>query len=132
MNPIPKAEYIKHRLDRAKETLEEARMLFDGNHLSGTVNRIYYAMFYAVSALALSHDFSTSSHAQLRGYFNREFVKTGIVSVELGKLYNLAYDNRTKSDYADFTTFEQEKILNMLNSADNFIAVISNLVKGGK
>ncbi|MBD3308314.1 hypothetical protein GF339_17905 [candidate division KSB3 bacterium] len=50
------------------------------------MNRIYYAMFYAVSALALLQGFSTSSHAQLRGYFNREFVKTGIISIELGRL----------------------------------------------
>ncbi len=132
MNPIPKADYIKHRLNRATETLAEARMLFDGNHLSGAVNRIYYAVFYGVSALALSHDFTTSSHSQLRGYFNREFVKTGIVSVELGKLYNLAYDNRTKGDYTDFTTFEQEKTREMLDEANDFIEVISDLVKGGR
>jgi hypothetical protein len=43
------------------------------------MNRLYYAMFYAVSALALAHDFSTSSHAQMRGYFKREFVRTGRV-----------------------------------------------------
>jgi uncharacterized protein (UPF0332 family) len=128
MNPIPKTEYVKHRLERAKETLAEAHMLFDGNHLSGAVNRIYYSMFYAVSALALSRDFTTSSHAQLRGYFNREFVKTGIISVDLGKTYNLAFENRTKGDYTDFTSFEQEEIFIMLENADNFIDAITNLI----
>ena len=128
MNPIPKAEYIKHRLNRAQETLAEARMLFEGNHLAGAVNRIYYALFYAVSALALAYDFTTSSHTQLRGYFNREFVKTGVVPVEIGKLYNLAYDHRTTSDYADFPTFESEKIASMLENAHNFIAMLTDLV----
>ena len=128
MNPIPKAEYIKHRLNRAKETLEEAQILFENHHLAGAVNRMYYAMFYAVSALALFHDFTTSSHSQLRGYFNRDFVKTGIIPVELGKLYNLAFENRTKGDYTDFTTFEQEKVLSMLNDAENFVEVITKLV----
>lgn len=128
MNSIPKPEYIKHRLSRAQETLEEARMLFQGKHLSGAMNRIYYAMFYAVSALALSRDFTTSSHAQLRGYFNREFVKTGIIAVDLGKTYNLAFENRTKGDYTDFTTFEQDAIVKMLGNAEKFIDVITNLV----
>lgn len=84
MTPEEKNTYLQYRLMRARETLAEARTLFQAKFLSGTINRIYYAMFYAVSALALSKGFSTSSHIQLRGYFNREFVKTGIVSVELG------------------------------------------------
>jgi uncharacterized protein len=128
MNPLPKTEYIKHRLNRSQETLAEARMLFEGNHLSGAINRLYYALFYAVSALALAHDFTTSSHTQLRGYFNREFVKTGIVPVEMGKLYNLAYDNRTTSDYADFPTFDRDKIVSMLENANSFIKIMTDLV----
>jgi len=129
MNPLPKTQYIQHRLHRAQETFEEAQMLFEGEHLSGAVNRIYYAMFYAVSALALSHDFKTSSHTQLRGYFNREFVKTGIVPLELGKAYNLAFENRTKGDYTDLTTFEREKVSQMLQDAETFINTLTTLCK---
>ncbi|GAK53270.1 hypothetical protein U14_04535 [Candidatus Moduliflexus flocculans] len=128
MNPISKDEYIHHRLNRAQETLAEAQMLFEGNHLGGAVNRIYYAVFYAVSALALAHDFTTSSHTQLRSYFNREFVKTGLVSIDMGKLYNLAYDKRTTSDYADFPTFEAENIAIMLKSAHQFIAKLRDMI----
>jgi uncharacterized protein (UPF0332 family) len=129
MKSEEKAVYIKYRLDRANETLVEARTLYDANLLSGTINRIYYAMFYAVSALALSHGFSTSSHAQLRGYFNREFVKTGIVSVDLGKLYGDAFKYRTKDDYQDLTTFEQEKVFKMLENASKFVETISKIVR---
>ncbi len=82
MKPEEKATYITYRIERAKETLIEAHTLFEENLLSGTVNRLYYAMFYAVSALALLKGFSTSSHGQLRGYFNRKFVKTGIVPAD--------------------------------------------------
>lgn len=128
MSPISKGEYITHRLQRAQETFAEAQMLFEGNHWGGAVNRIYYALFYAVSALALAHDFTTSSHTQLRGYFNREFVKTGIVALEMGTLYHLAYDNRTTGDYADFPTFEAEKIAGMLKNTHNFLAILTGLI----
>jgi uncharacterized protein (UPF0332 family) len=43
-----------HRLQQAKESVEEARYLLDGGKsLRSVANRIYYGMFYAV--LALSH-----------------------------------------------------------------------------
>ena len=129
MKPEEKATYIKYRLDRAQETLQEAQTLFDTHFLFGAINRIYYAMFYAVSALALSKGFSTSSHTQLRGYFNREFVKTGIVSGDLGKLYGDAFQYRNKGDYKDLVSFKPEEVLDMLQRAKNFITIITELVK---
>ena len=90
MNDQERATYVAYRMESARETLADAETLFDAGRFRGAVNRIYYAMFYAVGALALNRGFSTSSHGQLRGYFNREFVKTGLVSVELGKAYGVA------------------------------------------
>ena len=127
MNPEEKQAYIQYRMARAYETLEEARILFDKNHFHGSVNRIYYAMFYAVSALALHNGFSTSSHSQLRGYFNREFVKTGKVPVSLGRSFGFAYDNRTKGDYQDLVQFDGGQIEELLQDAKTFIDFISNL-----
>ena len=41
-------ELIKYRLQRADETLEEARLLFKEGRYAGAINRLYYACFYAV------------------------------------------------------------------------------------
>lgn len=112
MNQEEKQDYVRYRMKRASETLDEAKTLLSGGLLHGTVNRVYYSMFYAVSALALQNGFSTSSHSQLRGYFNRDFVKTGKISVPLGKAFGFAYDNRTKGDYQDLVEFDQIKSMN--------------------
>jgi hypothetical protein len=45
---------VAHRLERARETLDEARLLLSAGHGNATVNRLYYACFYAVSALLLA------------------------------------------------------------------------------
>ena len=124
-----KITYLRYRLRRAHETLIEAKTLHEQDLLAGAVNRIYYAMFYSVSALALSHGFSTSSHAQLRGYFNREFIKDGIISIELGKLYGNAFDARTKGDYDDLVVFEPEQVGSMLEQAEIFVETLINLVE---
>jgi uncharacterized protein len=128
MNLQDKATVIQYRLERADATLEEARILLAQGALFGAVNRIYYAMFYSVSALALAHDFATSSHSQLRGYFNREFVKTGRIPAELGKAFGKAYDSRTLGDYADLAVFQNEQIDKMLKEAVEFVDTLKNLI----
>lgn len=129
MTPEEQRDYVKYRMERAYDTAEEAKTLFEEDHLHGAVNRVYYAMFYAVSALALAHGFSTSSHAQLRGYFNREFVKTGKVPVPLGRSFGFAYDNRTKGDYQDLAEFETEQVEELVKDAESFIKYLSKLLQ---
>ncbi len=128
MNSEERETYLAHRLSSSRETLVEARILFEAKRLRGAVNRIYYGMFYAVSALALSRDFSTSSHSQLRGYLNREFVKTGALSADLGRAYGTAFDSRTKGDYDDLVEFEAEEVEKLLQEAETFIRTVADLI----
>ena len=70
-----------HRMARARETLAEARGLPDTGHPYDGVYRVYYyAGVNAVSALALTRGFSTSTPSQLQGYSNRWSVKTGRIA----------------------------------------------------
>jgi uncharacterized protein (UPF0332 family) len=57
-------DLIKYRIDRAREALEEARVLAGSGHWNTCVNRLYYACFYAVSALLSKHDLSSSKHEE--------------------------------------------------------------------
>ena len=72
-------ELINYRKKRAKETLEDAKTMFGKTTLFSTVNRIYYSIFYEVTALLLTKGFSSSKHSGVRSIFNREFVKTGLI-----------------------------------------------------
>ena len=56
-------DLIKYRLKKSKETLNDAKIMFEIASLTSTVNRIYYAMFYAVNGLLLSKNFSSSKHS---------------------------------------------------------------------
>ena len=71
------AEYkqtlISYRLERARESLDAAQLLFSNGMLTSSMNRIYYAMFYAVQALLVLHDASFSKHGKVKRYFNGRF-----------------------------------------------------------
>ena len=50
-----KRTLISYRMTQAKESLDEARYLLDGDKsLRSIANRIYYSMFYAVLALLVN------------------------------------------------------------------------------
>ena len=80
-----KSELIQYRIQQAKETLAEIEILLQNRLHRIAVNRIYYGMFYMLLALALKHDFKTSKHQQLIGWFNRDFIKQGKLMCHLVK-----------------------------------------------
>ena len=80
-------DLIRYRREKSRETLEDAHLLFQAGRLFSTLNRIYYALFYEVMALLLTKDLSSAKHTGIRALFNEHFIRTGKVSVELGKFF---------------------------------------------
>ena len=62
-------DVVSYRMTRAEETLEDARILARAERWNACVNRLYYACFYAVSALLVRDGLSSSKHAGIRGLF---------------------------------------------------------------
>lgn len=121
-------EIINYRRRRAKDTLEDAKTMFNKVSLFTTVNRIYYAIFYEVLVLLLTKDLASSKHSGVRALFNREFVKSKIVKEEYANFYNKMFDFRQKGDYGDFVEFEKEKVKQWLDEGENFINEIKKII----
>lgn len=121
------AEIARYRVERAWEALREARLLADGELWSACVNRLYYACFYAVSALLMGRNLSSTKHTGLRSLFNLHFVKTGEVSRELGAIYNDLFENRKKADYMDFVRFQEDEVRPWIAEAELFVEKIAAL-----
>ena len=86
-------------------------------------------MFYAVAALALKHKFETSKHTQLIGWFNKEFVKTGVYDAKYGKILRNSYQKRTKGDYDVFVKFEKDEVIGMRKDLVEFLNVIKTHIE---
>lgn len=123
---------IAYRMERAKEAIIEAKTLFDAGLLNAYVNRLYYACFYAISALLLTKNLSSSKHSYLRSLMHREFVKPGLIPKELGKHFDLLFNNRMKGDYGDFVKFQVEAVKGWLDSTQKFVNHAENIIRGLK
>jgi uncharacterized protein (UPF0332 family) len=64
-----KDDVVRYRLQRAKDTLEDAKILADNQRWNSAINRLYYASFYAVTALLLDADLKQSTHSDLKVNF---------------------------------------------------------------
>ncbi len=121
-------DLIRYKLSRAEETLAEARVMLQTSHPYGAANRIYYACFYAVTALLLTRNLSSSKHSGVIALFNRHFVKPGLISVDMGKFYSRMFDNRLESDYADWVEVKKQDVQEELVYAEEFIKTIITLI----
>jgi uncharacterized protein (UPF0332 family) len=123
-----KHDYISYRLSKAKESLQDAKLLAKNNSWNACINRLYYCCYYAVSALLLKQDVSTYTHSGLKTQFNLLFIKTGAIDKEFGKLYSDLMDWRQKGDYGDMFDFDKETVEPLLQPIDKFIDKISALI----
>lgn len=121
MKPEQLQTLIKYRIEQAHETIKEAEILFGENALRGTVNRAYYAMFYALLALLASERMGTSKHSGAIGLFDREFVKSGKFPKELSKSLHLAFDRRQVGDYGEMRIVEHGIAQESIDSAKRFV-----------
>ena len=50
LKPHEREILINYRLEQAKETIDDAKLLIDNSKFRSAINRIYYGMFYSSSA----------------------------------------------------------------------------------
>lgn len=122
-------DLVLYRMSRADETLEDARILAKAGRWNACVNRLYYACFYAVSALLVRDGLSSSKHAGVRGLFNRQYVKPGKIPKELARTYNDLFERRQEGDYIDFVSFQESQVLPWISKAEELIGYIAGLIE---
>jgi len=121
-------DYSNYRIQKAKETIVEVEIHIQNEFWNTAINRMYYACFYAVSALLVKHGIETSSHKGIRQLFGKMFVKTGEFDKNLAKHYTDLFEKRHKGDYNDFFDFDKETVIRLLPISKEFISEIEYLI----
>src|SRR5215217_1633532 len=96
------AQAVHLRMEQAQETLKEAKALQDHDLWRGVINRSYYAMFYAVLALAVLKDVAISKHTHAVAFFDKEFVHKGVFQRSFPAPYTMASTNAKPVTMAKF------------------------------
>jgi len=118
----------KELFTKAQTAAASARILLNAGDVDGACNRAYYAMFDAARAALLAYGIdestvNTKTHSGLISKFSLELVKSGQVSVELGKSLNKVEDLRLMADYKGDSILEEDANW-AVNQADIFVETL--------
>lgn len=106
---------VAYRKEKAYATVKEAEDMIASGHWNLAMQRMYYACFYAASALLLKDGCSAHTHNGVVGQLGIRYVKTGILPKEDGRLYSRLLQHRITGDYNDFFDFSEEDVLPLLS-----------------
>jgi uncharacterized protein (UPF0332 family) len=129
MTPEERKEYVKYRIETAYKTVEAAKVLAEKGFWNSAVNRLYYAIFYAVNALLVVNDISTKSHSATKSKFSLHFIKTGKFDKKYGKLLSELYDWRQKGDYENIFDYDSESVKPLFKPVTEMIKLIDDEIK---
>ncbi|HBE80568.1 MAG TPA: hypothetical protein DDW65_22705 [Firmicutes bacterium] len=113
---------------KAEQSLNSAQLEIQSGSLDFAINRIYYAIFYAVSAALLERQVVFKKHSGVRAAFHQEFIKTGLMDIEWGKFYDQLFEDRQEGDYMAFFSFEKDYAIIQAEKCREFLIKIKPLI----
>jgi len=121
-------DIVRYWIEKSKDSLDAAEDELKANRLSFSVNRLYYACFYTVSAVLLHKGYRFKKHSGVRSAFHQHLVKEGLISQDDGKFYDVIFEARQRGDYIELVSFKKEKVEEWLNKAEIFVRTLKKLV----
>ncbi|MBR4582289.1 MAG: HEPN domain-containing protein [Bacteroidales bacterium] len=128
MTEEERKDIVLYRIQNAEATLAEIESHKLNGFYNTAINRMYYACFYAVSALLIANKVEVKSHEGARQKFGLLFVRTGIIPTELGKFYSLIYAKRTSGDYEDFINHDLDTVEKFQPQAQQLVKQIKDIL----
>ena len=122
---------VKLWMQKAEESLDSADLELSAGHANFAVNRLYYACFYAATALLLRDGKQFARHSAVKSEFGRTYIKPGLVDAKWNKFYQKLFDDRQEGDYIPTTTFDVSEVSARVQQAREFIDLIRCLIKAG-
>ncbi len=120
---------VDYRLKKAKETFSEVAILVENKLWRFAANRLYYACYYAASALLIKDAHETHTHSGVKNLLSLYYVKEDKIDKSLIKSYGNLFNMRQRGDYEDWVIIEESDIIPLLKPAEKFIEAIKILLE---
>lgn len=118
----------KSWMAKADDAFHAAECLLQEKSLAGCVNRLYYAAFYAVSAVLANEGHEYGKHSAVRAALHRDFVKANRVPVACSETYDELFEDRQAGDYTPETFFTFNDVSRLSKETRKFIDSFKSLL----
>jgi hypothetical protein len=118
---------------KSKEKLIAAKVNLDNKLYEDSISRSYYAIFHIISAVLFTKNLTFSSHNQVIGAFNKEYIFTNIFPKDFNKMIERLFRLRQSCDYDIESNIKYEQANSCFNDANMIISkcrdYLSNIYK---
>jgi uncharacterized protein (UPF0332 family) len=115
-------------IEKADESFAEANVLLDAGMPVGCVNRLYYAVFYAVSAACAKDGRTYGKHSAVRASLHRDYVNSGVIPKHFSDIYDELFEDRQQGDYKPGTKFNIDELKRLQKETFAFIECFKKLL----
>lgn len=117
------------RMNKALETLDDAKANFKEGRYNTSVNRSYYGVLHAVRAILILEGVNPKTHEGALTMLSLRFVRPGLLGKEFVKKFERLLLRRTDVDYGDLEIVDKEEAEDSLKIAEEMIETIDKLRK---
>lgn len=119
---------VDYRLRRALATLKEVEVVSSAKLWNLTVNRLYYAAYYACTAYLISIGIEASTHAGVIQMVGLHLARENKISKEQNHLLKKLFNMRRTGDYDDMQDWEEEEVMPLIAQTKSFIDTIASFL----
>lgn len=119
---------VDYWMEKAHESLAAGRSEYTSGRLTIAVRNLYYASFYALTALLMKEGRSFKKHTGVKAALHNDLIREGKLEPEWGRFYNKIFDSRHEGDYQPLRLFQAEEVKLYLEQCAGFIARIEDML----
>ena len=120
---------VLYRIEKVYAALEDVDKSITMNMWNVAANRLYYALYYAASALLVHDKHTVRTHNGVIVLLNQYYVKSEILTKEDGWLFGRIFAFRQGCDYDDFIDASEEEVMIYLPKVKALVEKIVTLTK---
>lgn len=114
--------------EKAELTLKEMEVSVNAQLWSMAANRMYYALFHAITALLVKDGHPVHSHLGVKIALGKYYVQTGVLTSDQGRLFSRLATLREKADYDCVFNATEDDIMIYIPAAKEMFNSVKQLV----
>jgi len=125
-----KREAARLWMEKATDALAAAQEMI-ATHPAASVNRAYYACFYAATAVLITEGRHFVKHAGVRSAIHKYLIHQGRLPKELGDAYDNLMTVRQKADYEAIVSWTPQQAAEAIEAAERIVTALRVLLPAG-
>ena len=117
---------IQEELERAKEALKSADILFENDLIKDAMSRLYYFTLHYIKALLLTKGLEPKSHEGALRLLSLHFIKEGILEPNVAHIFSKLMKYIEEADYNPSYIFTKEDFYKFRKEAEILANIIRN------